>query len=257
MARTITDIGDPRLVKALAHPLRVDILRALAERVASPSELAQELGVPLPNLSYHFRMLVQLELLELVRTRPRRGAIEHYYRTIPGIEVSDSTWSQLPAAVADQVVGVAIRGIAEDAMGAASVGGIKQLQSEEVELDEAGWKAVAQSCERFRKEVAKAVASSERRGDGRRKGAVAILAFERRERGLRADVLRLVGELDHPTLGSITRELHPDDGRSIGRKHPPGKPIALMLDQLVEEGKIEVLGAYRRGTEYGLTDSNR
>src|SRR5436853_259023 len=40
--RAISDIGDPRLVKALAHPLRVQILTTLEDRVASPSDLAAE-----------------------------------------------------------------------------------------------------------------------------------------------------------------------------------------------------------------------
>ena len=57
IVRPINEINDPRLVKALAHPLRVSILSALEHRIASPSELADELDVPLPNLSYHIRML--------------------------------------------------------------------------------------------------------------------------------------------------------------------------------------------------------
>ena len=38
----ITEIDDPRLVKGLAHPLRIQILRVLENRVASPSEIAEE-----------------------------------------------------------------------------------------------------------------------------------------------------------------------------------------------------------------------
>jgi DNA-binding transcriptional ArsR family regulator len=87
---------DPRLAKALAHPLRAHILVLLNERVASPNEIAEELGEPLPNVSYHVRALVDLDCIELVRTAQRRGAIEHYYRAIERPFFSDSEWQRLP-----------------------------------------------------------------------------------------------------------------------------------------------------------------
>src|ERR671929_86884 len=37
----ITNIDDPRYVKAISHPLRVRILAMLQERTASPSELSK------------------------------------------------------------------------------------------------------------------------------------------------------------------------------------------------------------------------
>jgi DNA-binding transcriptional ArsR family regulator len=120
--RSISEINDPRLVKALAHPLRVSILSALEHRVASPSELAEELDVPLPNLSYHIRMLVQLDLLKLVKTRPRRGAIEHYYQAKGPVAVSDKAWGQVPALVKEAMVSGSLRQIGEVVEAAASQG---------------------------------------------------------------------------------------------------------------------------------------
>src|ERR1700749_4823066 len=78
----ITEIDDPRLVKGLAHPLRIHILRVLESRVASPSEIAEEIGAPLGNVSYHVRFLARVGLIELTSTKPRRGAVEHYYRAV-------------------------------------------------------------------------------------------------------------------------------------------------------------------------------
>ena len=95
--RAISDIGDPRLVKALAHPLRVQILTALEDRVASPSDLAEELAAPLGNVSYHVRTLADLGLVKLVRRRTRRGAVEHYYEARGRAQVSDRAWAQVPA----------------------------------------------------------------------------------------------------------------------------------------------------------------
>lgn len=65
---------------AAGHPLRVQILRALDGTTASPSELAAQLDQPLPTVSYHVAFLVDLEVLELVETRPVRGTLKHFYR---------------------------------------------------------------------------------------------------------------------------------------------------------------------------------
>jgi DNA-binding transcriptional ArsR family regulator len=67
--------------KALAHPLRGQILTLLEDGGRkSPSELAGELeGAPLGNVSYHVRYLHGQDLIRLVATEPRRGAVEHFY----------------------------------------------------------------------------------------------------------------------------------------------------------------------------------
>lgn len=72
---------DQRLVRALSHPLRVQILEILSERIASPNDLSEELGVELTHVAYHTRTLDRCGCLELVDTAQRRGATEHYYRT--------------------------------------------------------------------------------------------------------------------------------------------------------------------------------
>jgi hypothetical protein len=41
--------------------------------------LADNLKTPLSNLSYHARVLVECDMLDLVDTRPRRGSIQHFY----------------------------------------------------------------------------------------------------------------------------------------------------------------------------------
>ena len=74
------------MVKAFAHPLRLEILRALGSQ-ASPTELSRRLGAPLGSVSYHVRVLADIGALELVDQRPRRGAIEHYYALAPGLRM--------------------------------------------------------------------------------------------------------------------------------------------------------------------------
>lgn len=69
------------LLTALGHPLRREILRAMADgEPTSPRELSEALGQPLSNVSYHVRVLVQSKAVTLVRTKPTRGSIQHFYR---------------------------------------------------------------------------------------------------------------------------------------------------------------------------------
>lgn len=71
---------DRRLTKAIAHPLRLQILASANRRTISPSEYSEEMGASLSTVSYHFRKLADLGFLELVEEIPKRGAREHRYR---------------------------------------------------------------------------------------------------------------------------------------------------------------------------------
>jgi DNA-binding transcriptional ArsR family regulator len=67
-------------IMALNHPLRRQILRAVKEgEVASATALCQRFEMPLSNVSYHVKVLVDLSVLRLVRTRKVRGARERFY----------------------------------------------------------------------------------------------------------------------------------------------------------------------------------
>jgi DNA-binding transcriptional ArsR family regulator len=72
--------ADQRLLKALAHPLRAKALPLFAEGTVSPIQVAKRLDVDVSHLAYHIRVLRQLGFIELVETRQRRGALEHFYR---------------------------------------------------------------------------------------------------------------------------------------------------------------------------------
>jgi hypothetical protein len=76
----------------MSHPLRVAIFRILAERTASPAEMARELGADLSNVSYHAKQLVQFECAELVGMRQARGAVEHFYRATERHLVDTEEW---------------------------------------------------------------------------------------------------------------------------------------------------------------------
>jgi predicted ArsR family transcriptional regulator len=76
------------LARATAHPLRISILEILGMdggRTLSPSDLCQELQIPLSNTNYHVTELAKAGLIEMVRQRPVRGATEHFYRIPAGV----------------------------------------------------------------------------------------------------------------------------------------------------------------------------
>jgi DNA-binding transcriptional ArsR family regulator len=138
-----SDINDPRLIKALAHPLRVRILSILETReLASPNEMADELGVSLGVMSYHVRRLHALGFLELVKRTPRRGAIEHHYRAKARPQITDDGWAQTPAIVKRAMVGATLQQISTYVNAAARQGGFDRadahLTRNVLTLDEKG-----------------------------------------------------------------------------------------------------------------------
>lgn len=74
---------DQELVKALSHPIRLEILEILQGRVASPVEISEEIGQSQRVVSYHAGTLVRCGCLELVHSRARRGGIENFFAVTP------------------------------------------------------------------------------------------------------------------------------------------------------------------------------
>jgi DNA-binding transcriptional ArsR family regulator len=156
--RAISDIGDPRLVKALAHPLRVQILSTLEDRIASPSDLAIELDAPLGNVSYHVRTLADLGLVKLVKRRTRRGAVEHYYQARGRAQVTNRAWAQVPGVVKRSMVAVALEQAVDQAGAAAAAGGFDHedanLSRQSVQLDTEGFGELSAAIGRLHVELA-------------------------------------------------------------------------------------------------------
>lgn len=58
-------------------------------KVSSPRELSNELQHPLSNVSYHVRVLAECAAVTLVRTKPARGSVQHFYRS-----AVDAPWAK-------------------------------------------------------------------------------------------------------------------------------------------------------------------
>jgi DNA-binding transcriptional ArsR family regulator len=144
LKRQTASAVDSRLAKALAHPLRVQLLAALNEGVASPNELAKRLGEPLTNVSYHVRMLHDLGCIELVQTEPRRGALEHYYRAVVRPFFGERDWKKLPKNARGSISDAVLQLVWEDASAAIKSGQFderddRHLSRTVLAVDEQGW----------------------------------------------------------------------------------------------------------------------
>lgn len=136
-----------QLAKALAHPLRVRILTSLHKGVSSPNQLSQELDEPLGNVSYHVKTLLEFECVELVKTEPRRGAVEHFYRATERAFFSASDWEKIPASARKGISGSILETVGQDATEALIAGSIDARKDSHVSrtplnLDEKGWAEV-------------------------------------------------------------------------------------------------------------------
>ena len=162
---------DQRIMKALSHPLRVRMLTLLNQKVSSPSELAEELDEPLGNVSYHMRFLADLKMVKLVRTEPRRGAVEHYYEALEPPLISDDDWAQLPVALRRSLSDSTLSDIARDLKGAAQAGGFDRenihVNRVALVLDEQGWNELSGALS----EVVERARAIQDQSNKRRKGA--------------------------------------------------------------------------------------
>jgi DNA-binding transcriptional ArsR family regulator len=142
MSKTKTGV-DQKLVRAIGHPLRLRLLTIFNERVASPSDLAAELGEPIGNVSYHTRILARLGCVELVKTKQVRGAVEHYYRAVVRPVFSDDDWAELPPSIRKSLAGAVLTEIADDMGASATAGGFDRddvhLSRTVLTLDGKGW----------------------------------------------------------------------------------------------------------------------
>jgi len=144
-SRTSPEGITQQLAKALAHPLRVRILSSLHKGISSPNQLAQELGEPLGNVSYHVKTLLEYDCVELVKTEPRRGAVEHFYRATDRAFLSDSDWAKIPASARKGISGSILESIGQSATEAMAEGTLdarsdSHLSDTPLQLDKQGWK---------------------------------------------------------------------------------------------------------------------
>lgn len=180
---------DQGFVKSLAHELRVEILTILTERMASPNELSKMLDEGLSQVSYHVKVLKDYERIELIKTEPRRGAVEHYYRATAKTLLPAKTWRGVKKGLRAVIGGGLASDLFNDLADALSAKKLTEADSHicrmPLVLDAEGRKNVEAMAERFTKEVedeqrmsATRAAKANGNAAGVKGYTVGVLAFE-------------------------------------------------------------------------------
>jgi DNA-binding transcriptional ArsR family regulator len=147
MSDPIENIDDPRLVRAVSHPMRVRILAILGERTASPIEISRMLRADLGVVAYHVRTLHRLGLLELEREVPVRGAVQRFYSAREHPTISKVAWGKAPPVAKQALIGATIQQICEYAQGSNAYGGFDRADAHitrtPMRLDQEGFDRLA------------------------------------------------------------------------------------------------------------------
>jgi DNA-binding transcriptional ArsR family regulator len=226
--KPITNIDDPRYVKALAHPMRIRILAMLEEQPASPVQLAERLDdASLGAVAYHVRTLSNLGLLELVATRQRRGATEHVYRAIEHPRFTDESWEALGPVAKQRLLGAMLQQIGEYASTSAAAGGFDRTDAHitrtGLKLDGRAWHQLAEATKKWLREVQRIELAAHKRvsrqtdRDQSLDVGLVILLFEALPFSAKPRGGDGAGPTEHPPI----RSTRPGRGRlTSGRRQP-------------------------------------
>ncbi len=128
----------------VAHPTRVLAYVILNERVASPTEIAREIGKDVGHVGYHVRKLREMDLIELVEENPVRGAVEHRYAATKRPIVGDADWAHLTLEQRESLTRLTTQLIVADAAAAIEAGSFdarlnRCLVRQVLQVDEQGF----------------------------------------------------------------------------------------------------------------------
>ena len=174
---------DLDLVKAMAHPLRYQLLLKLDGRVASPNELSKEVDASVGTVSYHIRLLEQMGFAELVDQKMRRGAVEHFYRATQRAWFSNEGWARLPVAVRRSMAGATLTSIWEtiNQSAAANTFGVEDMHvsSTPLTLDGEAFVEVCEVLDDAIQRVMDIQAQALARGSATRSTQLVLMHFDR------------------------------------------------------------------------------
>lgn len=151
--KQLKQVIDPTLAKAFTHPLRGHVWVTVCEKgVASPTEIANELGLDVSDVSYHFRELRRRNLIRLIRTVQRRGFDEHFYEPCaPLYYFDDFDWMEIPTPIRSSFSGDMLRQVVEELIGALDAGSFdarnRHLSRTWLTVDERGWQELMRAVE--------------------------------------------------------------------------------------------------------------
>jgi len=133
---------DPRILRALRHPVRQMIVSCLCTTPANAVELAEELNLPLSRVRRHLRFLVENDAVEQVEGGGE-DEDERRYRAMMRPFLDDAHFAQLPPERRELLNGLTLRDIARRIDESMESGGFRHEQTHvsltRLLLDEQGW----------------------------------------------------------------------------------------------------------------------
>src|SRR4029079_10882401 len=125
---------------------------------------------PLGVVSYHVRMLRDYDCVELVRTEPRRGALQHFYRATARPTLDEDQWRTLPSGLRGELTGETLTDLVNDLAASADAGPLQDpeviLERTPLELDEKAFKKLNKLLSKTHEQaLAIAEESAERQGE--------------------------------------------------------------------------------------------
>jgi DNA-binding transcriptional ArsR family regulator len=181
------EVVEGNLVKALSHPLRARALAILNEQVASPKQISVVLGKPVGNVSYHVIRLRELGCVEMVKTRQRRGATEHFYRGVTRSFLNDENWAGLKGDAKNGISIVGLKMINDSSREAILAGTFdaranRHLSRSPLNVDDEGWEELMDLLESTLEGVFEIQAKSTGRlaesGNKSVRATISLLGFE-------------------------------------------------------------------------------
>lgn len=116
--------ADRWFLRALSHPVRIEILELLQEREASPIEMKRAIGGTLNLVNYHLKVLVECGCVEVTRTEPVRGAVKHFYRATPRSFFGHRDLREVPASIRGGATEMSLRTFSKAFNRAAEAGNV-------------------------------------------------------------------------------------------------------------------------------------
>lgn len=123
---------DPRIIKAVRHPVREHSLAKFNEGITSGTEIGKEIGLDVSSFYSHIEQLEQLGCIERVDTRQRRGAKEHFFRAKSTVFFDSKRWPQVPESVQGDISSSMLRSLFAEAATAAESGILNKNDGEHV-----------------------------------------------------------------------------------------------------------------------------
>lgn len=194
---------DRRLIEALGHPVREHILAVLNERIASASEIGEELGADVSSFYHHVEELEKLGFIERVKMEQRRGWREHFFRAKRTVFFSDEDWRQLPRTVKDDQAASNLQLLFGDVVAAVEEETFNARDDRHVSwtpgfVDEQGWKEALDLMNTTMENLCSI------------REAAALRLSESGERGLPATLAMLAFETPSPAGDSAASERSPE-----------------------------------------------